>query len=166
MDTQLRCPQEEAKQPAHFSAHVYCGQMVTRLSNCWALVEIAQHLAKLWGTVDCLMYPVCWAVSYWKMKNSLRSEECRAWQTSGRCNVQPLETRRLSWPNGLLDQDATWYGGICLGPGHIVLHGDPAHHPPNGTQPPQFLAHVCYGQTAGWVKMPLGMEAGLRSGLC
>jgi len=166
MDTQLCCPQEEAKQPAHFSAHVYCGQMVTRLSNCWALVEIAQHLAKLWGTVDCLKYPVCWAVSCWKMKNSLRSEECRAWQTSGRCNVQPLETRRLSWPNGLLDQDATWYGGICLGPGHIVLHGDPAHHPPNGTQPPQFSAHVCYGQTAGWVKMPLGMEAGLRSGLC
>jgi len=26
---------------------------------------------------------------------------------------------------------------------------------------PHFSAHVHYGQTAGWVKMPLGMEVGL-----
>jgi len=37
-----------------------------------------------------------------------------------------------------------------------------------GTQPsphkghsPQFLAYVCSGQMAGWIKMPLGMEVGL-----
>jgi len=35
---------------------------------------------------------------------------------------------------------------VCLGPGQIVLDGDPA--PPNGTAP-QFLAYVCCGQTAG-----------------
>ena len=29
------------------------------------------------------------------------------------------------WPNGWMDQDATWYG-VALGPGHIVLDGDPA----------------------------------------
>ena len=29
---------------------------------------------------------------------------------------------------------------------------------------PQFLAHVCYGQTAGWIKMPLGRELGLGCG--
>ena len=29
---------------------------------------------------------------------------------------------------------------------------------------PQFSAHVCYGQTAGWIKMPLGTEVGLRPG--
>jgi len=28
-------------------------------------------------------------------------------------------------------------------------------------QSPQFLAHVYCGQTAGWIKMPLGMEVGL-----
>ena len=29
---------------------------------------------------------------------------------------------------------------------------------------PQFLAHICYGQMAGWIKMPLGMEVGLTPG--
>jgi len=29
---------------------------------------------------------------------------------------------------------------------------------------PQFSAHVCYGQTAGWIKMPLGGEVGLGPG--
>jgi len=52
---------------------------------------------------------------------------------------------------------------VGLGPGHIVLDGDPA-------PPPQFLAHICCGivqycgQTAGWMKMPLGTEVDLRAG--
>jgi len=29
---------------------------------------------------------------------------------------------------------------------------------------PQFLAHVCSRQTAGWIKMPLGREVGLGPG--
>jgi len=29
---------------------------------------------------------------------------------------------------------------------------------------PQFLAHVCCGQTAGWIKMPPGREVGLGPG--
>ena len=34
----------------------------------------------------------------------------------------------LLWPNGWMDEDATWYGNRprVLGPGHIVLDGDPA----------------------------------------
>ena len=36
-------------------------------------------------------------------------------------------------------------------------------HPKKGTAP-HFLAHVCCGQTAGWIKMPLGMEVGLVPG--
>jgi len=32
-----------------------------------------------------------------------------------------------------------------------------------GRAPAQFLAHVC-GQSAGWIKMSLGMEAGLSGG--
>jgi len=107
----------------------------------------------------------------------------------------------LLWPNGWMDQDATWYEGrprprphcvrwpapllsskkrgtaapppifspcLCgqtaawikiqlsivvgLGPGHIVLDGNPAPH---------FSAHVCCGQTTGWIKMPLGREVDL-----
>jgi len=46
-----------------------------------------------------------------------------------------------------MDQDATWYLG--LGPGHIVLDGDPARQ--RGTAPPQFSAHVCCGWPNGWM---------------
>ena len=49
---------------------------------------------------------------------------------------------------------------IGLGPGHIVLDGDPAPLPKNGTEP-QFLAHFYCGQTAGCIKMPLGTEVNL-----
>jgi len=38
-----------------------------------------------------------------------------------------------------------------LGPGHNVLDGD---------QAPQFSVHVCCGQTAGYIKIPLGTEVG------
>jgi len=53
---------------------------------------------------------------------------------------------------------------VGLGPGHIVLGGDPAAPPPKGTGPAQFSAHVCYGQMAAWIKMSLGMEVGLGPG--
>jgi len=49
---------------------------------------------------------------------------------------------------------------LGLGPGHIVLDGDPGSPPPKGYSP-QFLAHICCGQMAGWIKMPLGIEVGL-----
>jgi len=49
---------------------------------------------------------------------------------------------------------------VGLGPGHIVLDGDPATLPPKGHSP-QFSAHTCRGQMAAWTKMPLGMELGL-----
>jgi len=47
---------------------------------------------------------------------------------------------------------------VDLGPGHIVLDGNPS---PTKGHSPQFSAHICCGQTAGWTKMPLGMEVGL-----
>jgi len=50
---------------------------------------------------------------------------------------------------------------VDIGPGDIVLRGDPA--PPKGHSP-QFLAHICCGQTAGWSKMPHGMEVGFGPG--
>ena len=52
---------------------------------------------------------------------------------------------------------------VGLGPGHIVLDGNPASPPTKGHSS-QFSAHVCCGQTAGWIKMPLGMEVGLGPG--
>ena len=53
---------------------------------------------------------------------------------------------------------------VGLGPGHIVLDGDPAHLSfPKWAQPPppRFSAHVGCGQTAAWMKMPLDREVGL-----
>jgi len=53
---------------------------------------------------------------------------------------------------------------LGLGPGHIVLDGDPAPPPQRGTAPTKFSAHVCCGQMAAWIRMPLSMELGLSPG--
>jgi len=54
---------------------------------------------------------------------------------------------------------------VCLGPGDIVLDVDSAPPPQKGgTTAPRFSAHVDCGQTAGWIKMPLGMKVGLGPG--
>ena len=52
---------------------------------------------------------------------------------------------------------------VGLGPGHIVLDGDPAPSPPKGHRP-QFSAHIRCGQMAAWIKMSLGMELGRGQG--
>jgi len=57
---------------------------------------------------------------------------------------------------------------VGLGPGHTVLDGDPVPHG-KGASSPHFRnfraqAHVYCGQTAGWIKMPLGTEVGLGPG--
>ena len=49
---------------------------------------------------------------------------------------------------------------IGLGPGHMVLDGDPAPPPLKGHSP-LFSANARCGQTAGWIKLPVGMEVDL-----
>ena len=53
---------------------------------------------------------------------------------------------------------------VGLGPGHIVLNWDLALLPPKRWHSPQFSAHVYCGQTAGWIKMPIGTEVGFDPG--
>jgi len=53
---------------------------------------------------------------------------------------------------------------VGLGPGLIVLDGDPVPSPNGAQSPAQFLGLVCCGQTAGWIKMPLGAEVGFGPG--
>ena len=48
---------------------------------------------------------------------------------------------------------------VYLSPGYIVLDGDPVSE--TGKAAPHFSAHFCCNQTAGWIKMPLGIEVGL-----
>jgi len=50
---------------------------------------------------------------------------------------------------------------VGLSPGDFVLDGEPVTLPDKGAEPPKFSAHVYCGQTAGWIKMSLGMEVGL-----
>jgi len=95
------------------------------------------------------------------------------------------------WPNGFMDQDATWYWGRLRPRPHSVAWG-PSSSPlkrgtaaPNfwpmsvvvkwldghivldGDRPtpkgaqPQFSADVCCCQAAGWINVPLGTEADL-----
>jgi len=55
---------------------------------------------------------------------------------------------------------------VGLVPGHIVLDGKTSSIPltQRGTAP--NFRPICCGQTAAWIKMPLGMEVGLGPGLC
>ena len=53
---------------------------------------------------------------------------------------------------------------VGLGPGHIMLDGDPAPPQKGHSPPPRFLAHVCCGQMAGWIEMLLGTEVGISPG--
>ena len=46
---------------------------------------------------------------------------------------------------------------VHLGPGDIVLDGDPAPIPAQKRHSPQFSAHVYCGHTAGWIKMVFGI---------
>ena len=54
---------------------------------------------------------------------------------------------------------------VDLGPGDFVFDGDPAAPRTEGTPTvTQFLVHVYCGQTAGWLKRPLGTDENLGAG--
>jgi len=74
----------------------------------------------------------------------------------------PLFGPCLLWPRGWMDQDAIWYRGMSRPIGHIVLEGTQLLQKRHSS--PRFLTHVYCGQTAGWIRMPFGMEVGLGPG--
>jgi len=65
------------------------------------------------------------------------------------------------WPNGWMDQDETWHRGRPQPKPHCV-RWDRA--PSQKGTAPQYSARVYRGQTAGWIKVPLGVEVGLSPG--
>jgi len=76
----------------------------------------------------------------------------------------PIFGPHLLWPNGCMDQDVPWYGGRPL-PWPLCVRWGPSYPRKKGTlTSTQFLALVYCGQTAGWMKMPLGMEVDLGPG--
>ena len=64
----------------------------------------------------------------------------------------PIFGPYLLWPNGWMGQDTTCRPRYRL---HCVRWG-PSSPSPKGAHP-QFSAHVCCGQTAGWIEMALGI---------
>ena len=70
---------------------------------------------------------------------------------------------RALWPNGWTDQHETWRAGRPRPWPHCVRWGR-SSPPQRRTAPTHFLAHICCGQMAAWIKMPLGMELGLSPG--
>jgi len=71
----------------------------------------------------------------------------------------------LLWPNGWMDQNATWYGCRPWPRPHCARLGPSSPFSKKGAlHSPQFSAHVCCRQTTGWIKMPLVMEVGLSPG--
>jgi len=63
----------------------------------------------------------------------------------------------LLWQKGCMDQDTTWYGGR-LQPRRLCVRLGPRSTSTKRGGAPKFSARVHCGQTAGWIKMPLGTE--------
>jgi len=53
---------------------------------------------------------------------------------------------------------------VGLDPGDSALDGHPAPLPKKGAKPHPFSAYVYCGQTAGWIKVALGIEVALSPG--
>jgi len=60
-----------------------------------------------------------------------------------------------------MDQDETWHASRPRYWPHCI-RWDPASLPKGAH--PQFSAHICCGQMAGWIEVPLDMEVGFGSG--
>ena len=73
----------------------------------------------------------------------------------------PIFGPYLLRPNGCMDQHVTWYGARPQPRPLCVRCGPRSPLPKKGAEPPKFSAHVYCGETAGWIKMVLGMEVDL-----
>ena len=96
------------------------------LSYCCILVLLSLH-------VICCHF-MCFSATVCKTVRPMLSDRCLSVLSClSVCDVRAL------WPNGLTDQDETLHAGI-LGPGHIVLDGDPAPLTQRGIAPPPFFS--------------------------
>ena len=61
-----------------------------------------------------------------------------------------------------MDRDETWHAGRPRPWLHCIRWGSSLTSP--NWHIPQFPVHICCGQMAGWIKMPLCMEVGIGPG--
>jgi len=138
LDVRPTPPTHKEDTARQFSAHLYCGQ-----------------------TAGCIKVPL-------GMEVGLSLGDCVLMGTQPPtprgAEPHPIFGPSLLWPNGCMDQDATWYGGRPRPTRHCVRCG-PSYRRKKGTPTPtQFLAHVYCGQMAGWMKTTLYTEVDLVPG--
>ena len=123
----------ETQLPLQFSAHICCGQMAG-----WIKMPLGREVGL--------------SPSYIVLDRDSAPSPKRGAEP-------PIFDPCLLWPDGCMDQDATWHGSRSRSRLHCVSWG-PSSPPRKGTAP-QFSAHIYCGQTAGWMKIPLGTEVDL-----
>ena len=128
---------KRAQPPSQFSAHICCGKMAA-----WIKMPLGMEVGRGPGDFALDGDPAL---------------------PSPKGAQPPIFGPYPIWPNDWTDQDATWYGGRPRPKRLCVRWGRPPSK--KGAAPlPQFSAYIRCGQTAGWIKMVLGMEVGLSPG--
>jgi len=127
-------PFPKRRRSPQFSAHVYCGQTAGWINKALGM-EVGL------GPVHIVLYGDTAPLP----KNGAEP---------------PIFGPSLSGPNGWMHRNATWYGGRPQ-PRRLCVRWGPSPIPQKGWSPIQFSAHVYCGETAAWIKMPLGTEVGL-----
>ena len=123
---------------SQFSAHVYCGQTAVSIR-----IPLGTEVGLILGDIVLDGDPA-------------PLPEKRAQPP------QPVFGRCQLWLNSWMGQDATWYGGKPRPRRRCVRWGRSC--PPLKGHNQQFSVHVYCGQTAGWMKTPLGTEVDLGPG--
>ena len=123
-----------------------CNKSVSQRITTWHVVATSHQQVSIL-TICCFWPTVC------KRVRPMLSDRCLSV-----CNVGVL------WPNGWMDQDETRHAGRPRPWPHCVRWRPSSPLPQKGGGAPQFSAHAYCDQTAGWTKMPLGMEVGLGPG--
>ena len=137
MGTQLFLP-KKGVQPLQFSAHFYCGQTAGCIKMPLVMeVGLSPGHFVVDGTWEPSSLPKKWGghspTNFWPMSIVAKRLD------GSRCHL----VRRLTLPQP-----------------HCVRWGPSSLSHKRGRSP-QFSAHICFGQMAGWIKMPLGREVGL-----
>jgi len=138
MGTQRPCPPKG--QSPQFSAHIRCGQMAG-----WIKMPLATEVGLSPGDFV------------------LDGDPAPPPQKGGGASSLISDPSPLSlWPNGWMDQDATWYGGRPRPKRYCVTWGPSS--PLERGHSPQFSAHVYCCQTAVCIRIPLGTEVSVSLG--
>jgi len=132
-------PSPKGAQPP-FSAHICCGQM-----SAWIKMSLGMKLGL--GQGDCAL-----------------DGDHAPLPKRGR-SPPPIFGPCLLRPNGWMNEAGTWHGGRPQPRGLCVRWRPSLPSPTKWAEPPsQFSVHFYCAQTAGCIKMPLGMEVGLSPG--